>query len=255
LGGYKSTSCPRSPSRSRQRPSSRRATRRSVEALDARSHDGANCRPGIFRVYLGSRRHLSGYLRTKIVKAILAGGDPAGVTIGVGYDLGVTIADRFEADWGSALPKETMTRLKQAIGVKGSTAKSLVETLKDIEVPFSTARQVFLETAVPRFYHLMTSTFPGASELPFACQGALLSLVYNRGSSLEGERRIHMRRIRDAIVTDKLEDVPFQLRAMKELGGVSGMSGIVKRREGEALMCEKAFRLRERVLQVLARQK
>jgi hypothetical protein len=181
-------------------------------------------------------------------------GGSSGVTIGVGYDLGVTVSDRFEADWGPALPKETIARLKQAIGVKGSAAKSLVETLKDIEVPFSTARQVFIETTVPRFYHLMTSAFPGASELPFACQGALLSLIYNRGPSLEGERRIHMRGVRDAIVTDKLDDVPFQLRAMKELWAGSGMSGIVKRREGEALMCEKAFRLRERVLQVLARE-
>jgi len=165
-------------------------------------------------------------------------GGSSGVTIGVGYDRGVAGNRTFEEDWGRALPKETIARLTLAIGAKGSDA-------------FSAARQVFLETTVPRFYLLMTKVFPGASELPFACQGALLSLVYNRGPNLQGERRIHMRRIRDAIVSNEFDDVPVQLRAMKELWAEPGLSGLVKRREGEALMCEKASRLREKVLHAL----
>lgn len=175
-----------------------------------------------------------------------------GVTIGFGYDLGAVSADQFEADWNSVLPEETIARLKPAARVTGADAKKLVETLKDIEVPFAGAQQVFVETAVPKYYQLMTRIFPGASELPFGCQGALLSLVYNVGSNLD--RRPPMRAIRDAIAADKLEFVPAQLREMKSLAPQRALPQLAERREGEALMCEKAIRLREKVRHVLPDQ-
>ena len=35
--------------------------------------------------------------------------------------------------------------------------------------------------------------------LPLDAQGALVSLVFNRGTSMEGDRRAEMRAIRDAV--------------------------------------------------------
>lgn len=129
----------------------------------------------------------AGYDSSKTMKPIWPRGN-SGVTIGIGYDLGYVTEQALDADWGSALPEKTMTRLKLAIGKHGSEAQAVVETLNDIEVPFVTARQVFVETAIPKYYGVMTRTFPGAVELPFACQAALLSLVYNRGGTVAGER-------------------------------------------------------------------
>lgn len=180
-------------------------------------------------------------------------GAASGVTIGVGYDLGYNTEKQFEADWSSVLPYEAMARLKPVIGKRGVSASELVDSLKDVEVPLAAARQVFSETTVPRYYNLVTLTFPGASELPFACQGALLSLVFNRGGSLEGDRRAEMLAIRDAIGANKIDEIASSIRQMRRLW--PDMPGLVARRDGEAMMCEKAIRLREKVLQALATDK
>ena len=81
---------------------------------------------------------------------------------------------------------------------------------------------------------------------PGVVQGALLSLVFNRGTSLEGGRREEMRRIRDLLASNSpkretLEAVAAQLRQMKSIWAGKGLDGLVIRREKEARWVESAI--------------
>ena len=81
---------------------------------------------------------------------------------------------------------------------------------------------------------------------PGVVQGALLSLVFNRGTSLEGGRREEMRKIRDLLASNAsqsqiLEEIATQLRKMKNLWIGKGLDGLVIRREKEARWVESAI--------------
>ncbi len=81
-------------------------------------------------------------------------------------------------------------------------------------------------------------TFPGIAELPPDAQGALVSLVFNRGTSMEGDRRAEMRAIRDAVPSSDLQEIADQLRSMKRLWINKGLDGLLRRREEEAKLIE-----------------
>lgn len=123
------------------------------------------------------------------------GGD-SGVTIGVGYDLGFTSKSQIEADWGPFLEEPARAALAAVQGAKGAAAQQLARGLRHIRIPLAAAEAVFYGSTLPRFARLTRDTFPGVEKLPFDAQGALLSLVFNRGHSLAGDRRREMRAIR-----------------------------------------------------------
>jgi GH24 family phage-related lysozyme (muramidase) len=81
---------------------------------------------------------------------------------------------------------------------------------------------------------------------PGVVQGALLSLVFNRGTSLQGGRREEMRKIRELLATGStkeqtLEEIATQFRKMKSLWIGKGLDGLVIRREREARWVESAM--------------
>jgi hypothetical protein len=127
----------------------------------------------------------------KYRRPIWPGGE-SGVTIGIGYDLGMTDATQIDSDWRGWLDDISIARLLTAQGVTGDAAKILARTLADIEVPFDLAQSVFYRSTVPRFAKLTLATFPGVDSLPPDAQAMFLSLVYNRGGGLSGSRRRHM---------------------------------------------------------------
>jgi len=61
-----------------------------------------------------------------------------------------------------------------------------------------------------------------------------VSLVFNRGSSLSGERRKEMRFIREDILAGNLSEVPQHFRDMKRIWATSGLDGLLIRRDEEA---------------------
>jgi GH24 family phage-related lysozyme (muramidase) len=73
-------------------------------------------------------------------------------------------------------------------------------------------------------------------------QAALVSLVFNRGNSLVGERRSEMRAIRDAVARSDHREIARQLRAMVRLWrGTDIERGMTRRRNAEAaLVCSYA---------------
>lgn len=80
--------------------------------------------------------------------------------------------------------------------------------------------------------------------LPLLCRCALVSIVFNRGTSLSGSRRSEMRAIADILAKadnpalERIErkiiltDVEDQIVAMQRLWGPE--MGLYKRRQGEA---------------------
>ena len=165
------------------------------------------------------------------------GGD-SGVTIGIGYDLGYTTVDQFESDWEAFLTHEQIVRLHKAIGVRGADAAKLAHQFADIKIKRADAEKVFLKRTLPREILKAEQAFPGIDALCANAQGALVSLIYNRGSSMLGERRSEMRAIRDAVPHKDLKKIAAQLRSMKRLWVGQGLDGLIKRREAEAKLVE-----------------
>jgi GH24 family phage-related lysozyme (muramidase) len=168
-------------------------------------------------------------------------GGASGITIGIGYDLGYESSDDFEADWQPLLTAGDFTTLSQVVGLKGAQAQAKASGLKTIKIKTSDAEQVFLERSVPKYQAMTQKAFPGVDALPADVQGALVSLVYNRGASMEGDSRKEMRAIRDAVPNGDLQEIANQLRAMKRLWVGKGLDGLLKRRDAEADLVESAI--------------
>ncbi|MDP3766508.1 MAG: hypothetical protein Q8S13_00700 [Dehalococcoidia bacterium] len=165
-------------------------------------------------------------------------GGASGITIGYGYDLGQVKAERFVADWGDVLPVAQLERLKAVIGLGGEKAKAAAPGLADIAIGKDVSLKVFLTRTVPEYQKQTEGAFPGLDKLPPDAQGALVSLVYNRGAKMDGDRRKEMRAIRDAVAKGDLKEIAAQLRAMKRLWEGQGLPGLLKRRDAEAALLE-----------------
>lgn len=179
------------------------------------------------------------YYNKKFARPTWPGGD-SGVTIGIGYDLGNHTLEQFTADWKSRLAAWPFQLLRASLGVKGPAAKDRLPLLTTVVVPWTEALAVFRNTTIPRFYRMTVDVYPGLEKLPGDAQGALVSLIYNRGASLEGDRRVEMRQIRDAVAREDLPAIAQSLRQMKRLWEGQGMAGLIARREAEAKLVEAA---------------
>lgn len=173
----------------------------------------------------------------------------SGVTIGVGYDLGYVNKTEFSEDWKD-LPKETFDRLYKVVGIKGYNAKNLIRGLKDITIPWDLALKVFNNKTVTKFYNLTRQTFPNFDNLPEDAKGGLVSLVFNRGAALEGDRRREMKLIRDGMKLVSNYDqkaltfIANQIRNMKRIWiGGSIEKGMSRRRDAEAKLIEESLKV------------
>jgi GH24 family phage-related lysozyme (muramidase) len=172
-------------------------------------------------------------------------GGASGITIGIGYDLGYTTVDRFESDWGDILTAAEIQRLKEVVGLHGLSARVRAHEFSDIKINSEDAKKVFTERTLPIQQTRAQLAFPGFDQLPVDAQGALISLVYNRGTSMfdkPGEdRRKEMRAIRDAVAVGDLQEIANQLRSMERLWEGKGLDGLIKRREDEAALVESSI--------------
>ena len=130
----------------------------------------------------------------------------------------------------------TAERLTAAAGLTRARARAILPSLRDIVINWENAELVFNETTLTSFIDLTTNTFPGMESLHPNAQAVLVSLVFNRGSSLSGDRRREMRAIRDLVKTQDYKGMAHQLRLMKRLW--PDIKGLQRRREAEAKMME-----------------
>ncbi|MEI6280138.1 MAG: hypothetical protein WCQ16_12260, partial [Verrucomicrobiae bacterium] len=157
----------------------------------------------------------------------------SGITVAIGYDCGYNSPDVIRGDF-RALPERE--RLAAVSGLTGAAARARLNTVRDILVQWDLAEGVFNEVTIPRFWQLTCRTFPGFERLHPNAQGALLSLVFNRGGSLAGPGRVEMREIARLSPGINYRAMAAQVRAMKRLW--PDTPGLLRRREAEARLLE-----------------
>lgn len=166
-------------------------------------------------------------------------GAQSGVTIGIGYDLGYNSASIIAQDWAAS---PHAMRLATAAGITGPLARAEAARLADVVIEYGLARQVFDQTVVIRYHRLARRVFNPRhfDALPCNARGALISLVFNRGGSLAGERRREMRHIRDVCLpAQDVHCIATQIRAMTRIWiGTDIERGMHKRRYAEADLAE-----------------
>lgn len=168
----------------------------------------------------------------------------SGITIGVGYDLRFNTEADFRQMWGDLLSPDLMEGLSRDIGKAGTKKRSAELKKMGIEVPFKAAWQVFIHKTLPRFYDETRIIYDSLDTLPPLCRSALVSIVFNRGTSLSGSRRQEMRAIAEILADAErsglspqerktiLRGVEEQIVSMQRLWGPE--TGLYKRRQGEA---------------------
>lgn len=175
------------------------------------------------------------YYEARLQHPIWPGGD-SGVTIGIGYDLGYTTAESFQADWSAYLSPVNLDKLATACGKKKTRAKRAIRLLKKISIPYAAALAVFTHTSLPVYAARTCKAFPGVEQLHPDAQAALLSLVYNRGGSRRGDSRREMQAIHELVPGRDYAAIASELKKMKRLWEGKGLDGLLKRRDEEAAM-------------------
>jgi peptidoglycan hydrolase-like protein with peptidoglycan-binding domain len=171
-------------------------------------------------------------------------GEASGITIGVGYDLRMNTREDFYSAWGGVLPDNVLAELSSDIGRRGTKARATELRQLGITVPFKAAWPVFVEKTMPRYYEDTQAIYPSLDRMDGLCRSVLVSLVFNRGNDLKGERRREMREIQAILndadregldeeqITSILAGVEDRIVAMKRLWDPG--SGLIKRRQAEA---------------------
>lgn len=168
-------------------------------------------------------------------------GAASGVTIGLGYDLGYHAPNVIAMDW-QASPHAV--RLATASGITGPLSREHSRALADILIAYDIARQVFDLTSVTEHFRLTRRAFGERAicDAPPAVRGALLSLVFNRGASMQGTKRAEMRAIRDVCLPARdWRCVADNIRAMsRHWIGTDIAAGMQRRRYAEAGLIDRA---------------
>ncbi len=166
-------------------------------------------------------------------------GGASGPTIAIGVDCAYYTAKEL-AEIFSFLPNEQINLIQGASGKTGEKGKDYTKTLRGagITVSWDKAVQIFETLTWPKFTKLAEKTFPSLSELHPDAYGAIVSLVFNRGTSLVGEKRAEMRNIRVLIPKKDYVKIAQEFRSMKRLWEGKNLDGLIERREAEAKLIE-----------------
>jgi siroheme synthase (precorrin-2 oxidase/ferrochelatase) len=160
-----------------------------------------------------------------------------GVTVGIGYDLGFRSVVDVRRDLEGLLPPDYIEALTRAVSIRGDHAKSRLAEYRAVRVPWDVAVFVFERAILPRIGREVLRTFPNAVEIRGDAFGALALLIFDRGTALDGDRRVEMRAIRDLMERRAFDAIPHQFRQMKrQYLGTTYADSASKRREVEATM-------------------
>lgn len=165
---------------------------------------------------------------------------PSGITIGIGYDLRFVDRAQLEADWQGVLSPQDIALLEPAFGIPGT--RELCAQAASVTIALGDAMRVFARRSLPKYFAETRRIYPAVADqtLNAAQRTALVSLVYNRGADLDGDRRREMRTIQRLLLNGQLADVPAQFESMTRLWqNVS--AGLVKRRRAEARLWQSGF--------------
>jgi hypothetical protein len=188
---------------------------------------------------IGSRR----LYEKKYQRPIWPGGQ-SGVTIGIGYDLGMTRKADIRADWEPLLAEADLVALLAVQGVTGESAKRLAQGISQVVIPLELAERVFYTRTAPQYAARTRAAFPGVQKLPADAQAMMLSLVYNRGASVSGPKRVEMANIQSLLrgARPGLDAIAAEFESMQRLWPGGELAGLRTRRQREAALIRGAAR-------------
>lgn len=178
-------------------------------------------------------------------------GGESGVTVGIGYDLGMNRRETIIMDWTGNVNLNFVSLMADLAGISGIDARNkIVGLVKNIVVPYSSAYNVFVNNTLPKFCREAIKVFPGLDKLNPDTQGAIVSLVYNRGDRTKDiDTKAHDREeMRDLVVAIAVGDygkIASEIKSMERLwDGIpdyegdkeTKVAGLMSRREDEAKM-------------------
>ena len=166
-------------------------------------------------------------------------GGASGPTIAIGVDCAyyseLELAKTF-----SFLSKDQLDQIKKASGQSGERGKEYAKILRaaGIIVNWDKALDIFQKLTWPKFTKLAEKTFPGLEDLHPDAYGAIISLVFNRGTSLKGDSRKEMVNIKNLIPKKDYKKIAKEFRNMKRIWVGKSLDGLLERREAEAKLIE-----------------
>lgn len=158
----------------------------------------------------------------------------SGITIGIGYDCGQYSADKILKDWSSVIPLDQAKALAKTAGLKKQKAVQALDSIKYISIPIDCALQVFYNNTIFSFGRDALRIYPNLPNIHPVEQSVIVSIVYNRGSALEGDRRKEMKQLVTDIKNDNDKDMAATILAMCRLW--PNVAGLIKRRKAEAAL-------------------
>ena len=165
----------------------------------------------------------------KYLKNITWPGGYSGLTFGIGIDLGyIFLKQYFEA--------RNYILLTSLLGIKGDKAKASLYKVKTVGVKWEDAIEIFKNFTLPKFWKLANELWPGMDLLCESAQVALVSLVFNRGCSIQGDSRKEMKNIIDLVKNKDYYGISSQIKSMKRLWVNKNQDGLLKRRDIESEM-------------------
>ena len=166
-------------------------------------------------------------------------GGASGPTIAIGVDCAYYSPTELNEIF-SFLSKDQLSLVQKASGKTGEKGKEYTKVLRGagITVSWEQALKIFETLTWPKFTKLAEKTFPGLAELHPDAYGAIVSLVFNRGTSLVGEKRLEMRNIKVLVPKKDYKKIAHEFREMKRLWRGKNLDGLIERREAEAKLIE-----------------
>lgn len=162
----------------------------------------------------------------------------SGVTIGIGFDCSMFSAARIKAIWGNVLPADMATSLSKVAGLKKQAAVNALSLVDNVVVPVDAALKVFYDNTLLDVGKQAVKIYQSLPNIHPVEQSVIVSLVYNRGAKLSGDRRKEMRDLVAGIANDNDRQMADSIRAMCRLW--PNTLGLRLRRQKEAALIELA---------------
>lgn len=170
-------------------------------------------------------------------------GGASGVTIGYGYDLGQQSVAQIGQDLAGLYTTSEIELLKGKAGLSGEGARNSLTNVSAISISKENAMKLAI-IMKKRYAQMVVDIYPKAVNLHPHCQGALLSLIINRGKELgDSPRRREMVQIKEDFEASQEGQIPTRFRGMKRLWENDPQTrGVAARREKEAVFFERGLK-------------
>jgi GH24 family phage-related lysozyme (muramidase) len=166
-------------------------------------------------------------------------GGASGPTVAIGIDCAY-YSEAELASIFSFLTEDQINSVQKASGKTGEKGKQYTIQLRatGIVVGWDKALEIFEKLTWPKFTKLAEKTYQGLADLHPDAYGAIVSLVFNRGTNLSGEKRKEMANIKTLILKKDYKKIAKEFRNMKRIWTGKGLDGLLERREAEAKLVE-----------------